>query len=55
MVGKVSIADHVQETRIRFRILTEYEQYINAIDQDYESKDANFKGYFSKIDTPQFY
>ena len=54
MVGELSIADHNRQTHIRFRNITEYESYINAIDQDYESEGAIFNGHIYKIDTPQF-
>ena len=55
MVEKISIADHVWETLIRFRNFTDYESDINAIDQDYESEEANFNGYIFKNNTPQFH
>ena len=54
MVGELSIADHIRHTQIIFRNINDYESYINAIDQDYESQDANVNGYIYKIDTPQF-
>ena len=54
MVGKLSVGDQIRETHFRFRNLTEYESYINAIDQDYEAEDAIFNGYIYKINTPQF-
>ena len=54
MVGKLSIGDQIRETHFRHRNITEYEAYINAIDQDYESKYAIFKGYFFKVISPQF-
>ena len=54
LVGQLSIADHIPQTHIRFRKITDYESYINAINQDYESEDVIFKGYNYKINTPQF-
>ena len=45
MVGELSIADHIRQTHIRFRNINDYESYINAIDQDYESEDATFNDY----------
>ena len=52
MVGIISVGDQITETFIRFRNITDYESYIKAIDQDYESEDSIFKGYIYKIDTP---
>ena len=55
MVGKLSIGDQIKETHIRFRNITDYEDYFDAIDQDYQSEDSIFNGYIYKINTPQFY
>ena len=46
MVGKISIGDQKRETHIRFRIITDYEAYINAIDQVSESEDSLFNSYY---------
>ena len=54
MVGNLKVGDQIRQTHIRFRNISDYEAYINAIDQDYESEDSIFKGYLYKIDTPQF-
>ena len=54
MVGALVVADHIRQTHIRLRNLTDFESYINAIDQDYESQDAVFNGYIYQTDTPQF-
>ena len=54
MVGESSIADHIRQTQSRFQNNNDYENYINAIDQDYKSEDAIFNGYICKIKTPQF-
>ena len=54
MVGELSIANHIRQTHIRFRDNFDYESFINAIDQNYETEDAIFNGYIYKIDTPQF-
>ena len=40
MVGKLSIGDHVRETHIRFRNLDDFESYIIAIDEGYDSDDS---------------
>ena len=52
MVGNLSVGDQIRETLIRFRNFIDYESYINAIDQDYESEDAIFNGYIYKVNTP---
>ena len=44
MVGRLKIADQTRETHIRFRNLNDFESYINAIDQDFESEDVIFNG-----------
>ena len=48
MVGRIKIADKTRETHIRFRDMDDFEAYINAIDQDYESEDAFFNVFFIK-------
>ena len=53
MVREISIGDHIHQTHIRFRNINDYESYINAIDQDYESEDAIFRGYNYKLNTLQ--
>ena len=54
MVGNLKVGDQIRQTHIRFRNISDYESYINSIDQDYDSEDAIFNGYIYKIDTPQF-
>ena len=54
MVGKLKVGDQTRQTHIRFRIIDDYESYINAIEQNYESEDAIFNGCIKKINTPQF-
>ena len=54
MVGKLKIGDQIRQTHIRFRNISDFEAYINSIDQDYDSEDSIFNGYIYKIDTPQF-
>ena len=44
LVCSLKIGDQIRQTQIRFRNITDYEQYINAIDRDYESEDAVFNG-----------
>ena len=54
MIGNLQIGDQIRQTHIRFRNISDYEAYINSIDQDYDSDDSIFNGYIYKIDTPQF-
>ena len=54
MVGSVKVGDQIRTTFIRFRNLDDFEAYINAIDQDYESEYSISNGYNYKIDTLQF-
>ena len=53
MVGTLVIGDQIRQTHFRSRNITDYEYYINAIDQTYDYEDAIFKGYVYKINTPQ--
>ena len=54
MVGNLKVGEQIRQTHIRFRNISDYEAYINAIDQDYDSEDAIFNGYIYKLNTPQF-
>ena len=45
MVANLKIGHQIRETHIRFRNSNNYESYINAIDQHYESDDAISNGY----------
>ena len=54
MVGRLKNGDQIRQTDIRFRNIDDYEDYINAIDQDYESDDAICNGYIYTLNTPQF-
>ena len=54
MIGKLSISDQLRTTHIRFGNFTDYEAYINAFDQDYESEDPIFNKNIYKKDAPQF-
>ena len=42
------------KTNIRFKNMDDFENYINAIDVDYDSEDVTFTGYVYKINTPHF-
>ena len=44
MVGSLKVAAQIRQTHIRFGNMDADEDFINAIDQDYESEDAIFKG-----------
>ena len=54
MVGNLKLGNQIRQTHIRFRNMDDFEAYINAIDQDYDSDDSIFNGYIYKLDTPQF-
>ena len=54
MIGKLKFGDQIRQTHIKFRNISDYEAYINAIDQDYDSEDVIFNGFIPKINTPQF-
>ena len=42
-----------QKTNIRFRSMDAFENYLNAIDIDYDSKDVTFTGYVYILNTPE--
>ena len=52
--GKLSIGDQIRETHIRFRNITDYEAYINSIDEGYDAEASIFNGFIYKFNTPQF-
>ena len=57
MIGKLSIANQIikLEKYTEFFInLTDYETYINPIDEGYDAEDATFNSFLNKIHTPQF-
>ena len=54
MVGNLKIVDQICQTHSRFRNIADFEAFINAIDQDYESEGSIFNGYIYKTDTTQF-
>ena len=54
MVGSLKVGDQVRQTHIRFRKISDYEAYINSIDEVYDAENAIFNGYIYKINTPQF-
>ena len=54
MFGKLSFGDQIGETHIRFRNVSDYELFINAIDERYNATYAMFNGNNYKIKTLQF-
>ena len=54
MVGRLKVGEQIRQTHIRFRNISDFEAYINAIDHDYDSEDAIFNSYIYKLNTPQF-
>ena len=54
MVGILRIGDQIRQNHITFKNISDYEAYINSIDQDYDSDDTIFSGYIYKLHTPQF-
>ena len=53
-VGKSTVGDEIRETHIRLRNITDYESYINAVDERHEAEESIFTGYIYKLKTPQF-
>ena len=53
-VGRLKVGNQVRQTHIRFRKIDDYESYINAIDERDDAEDAILKGFFYKLNTPQF-
>ena len=49
LVGRVQ-----RKTNIRFENMDDFESYINAIDNDYDSEDVTFTCYVDKLNTLQF-
>ena len=54
MIGNLKLSDQIRQTHIIFRNITDYEAYINSIDEGFDAEDANFNGYIYKINTSQF-
>ena len=52
--GLMIIGPIEHKTNIRFKNMDDFENYINAIDVDYDSDDVTFIGYVYKINTPHF-
>ena len=45
IVGRFKIGDQIRTTHIRFKNITDFEPYINSIDEGYDAEDAIFNGY----------
>ena len=54
MIGNMKVGDQIRQTHIRFRNISDYEAYINSIDEGYDPDDCIFNGYIYKLNTPQF-
>ena len=54
MVGTLKVGDQIKQTHIRFRSISDYEAYINSIDQGYDAEGSIFNGYIYKINISQF-
>ena len=54
MVGNLKVGDQIRQTHIRFRNISDYEAYINSIDEEYDADDCILNGYIYKLNTPQF-
>ena len=52
--GKMIIGPVEHKTNIRFKNMDDFENYIKAIDVDYDSEDVTFTGYVYKLNTPHF-
>ena len=52
MFGNLKVGDQSRQTHIRFRNISDYEAYINAIDEGYDAEDSILNGYIYKINTP---
>ena len=54
MVGNLKVGDQTRQTLIRFKIMDDFESYINSIDEGYDADDCIFNGHIFKLNTPQF-
>ena len=50
--GKMIIGAVEHKTNIRYKNMNDFENYLNAIDIDYDSDDVTLTGYVYKLDTP---
>ena len=54
MVGSLKKDDQSRQTQTTIRNITDYEAYINSIDEGYDAEDTISNGYIHEINTPQF-
>ena len=54
MVGNLTVGDQLRQTHAGFRNISDYEAYINSIDEGLDAEDPIFNDYSDKINTPQF-
>ena len=55
MIGNISVGDQILTTHIRFKNISDYEEYINPyIVAGYHAEDAIFNGYICKINFLEF-
>ena len=54
MVGRIKVGDQIRQTHIRFRIIDDFESYINSIDEGYDAEDNIFNGNIYELNTPHF-
>ena len=52
--GKMIVGPVEHKTNIRFKNMDDFENYINAVDVDYDSEDVTFTGYVYKLNTSHF-
>ena len=52
--GKTSIVETEQKTKVSFKNIDDFENFINAIDQGYDSEDVIFTGCLCKLSTSGF-
>ena len=45
MVASLKVGDQIRQTHIRFRNFTDFEAYINSIDEGYDAEDAILNGF----------
>ena len=45
MIGKLPVGDQIKGTHIGVRNITDYEHYINAIDEGYDAEDTILNGF----------
>ena len=54
MIGYMLIGQIKQKTNITFKKFDDFEAYINALDDDYDSEDVIFTGWLYIFKTPDF-